>query len=360
MRRFTSSIGARSKGVAPDFMSSPSVNPAGSLIAGQNESSSDTPETASCPICDCAAAGPANEKQGNYALFFCPQCGLQFWSPRVLPTSEWYELMYSGRDAKLLPLEPGHKYFLSDPNAPHSGDLLDVGCGTGNFLVASREKGFCVSGTELDRSAATFAREKLSVENIFPFSITDFAAQYPAAKFDVVTFFEVLEHQADPAAFLHSVVSCLRPGGYIALSVPNRDRWLTGPDVFDYPPNHFLRWNEAALRNVLEHFGFQILSVRQQPVDFPYAVSMINMALRSGLTKKVTGREDIFFRDVMQMDAAKAAVAIREAPTARQRLMGTLGKVKRGLCYPLAGAALPYLRLRGYKAAYLYCLARLS
>jgi hypothetical protein len=40
--------------------------------------------------------------------------------------------------------------------------------------------------------------------------------------------------------------------------------------------------------------------------------------------------------------------------------MGTLGKVKRGLCYPLAGAALPYLRLRGYKAAYLYCLARLS
>jgi len=329
------------------------------MAAGQNEVPSATPVSASCPICDRIAAGPALEKQGSYCLFACQQCGLQFWSPRVLPTSEWYELMYSGRDAKLLPLEPGHKYFLSDPKAPRSGDLLDVGCGTGNFLVASRDKGFRVSGTELDASAAKFAREKLSLENIFPFSIVDFTAQYPVAKYDVVTFFEVLEHQADPAAFLNSVVSCLRPGGTIALSVPNRDRWLTGPDVFDYPPNHFLRWNEAALRNILPRFGFQIVSVKQQPVDFPYAVSMINMALRSGLTRKVTGREDVFFRDVMQMDKAKAVAVIREAPSTRQRVMSTLGKVKRGLCYPLAGAALPYLRLREYKAAYLYCLAKL-
>ncbi len=341
-------------------MNSQSVDPTGGVAAGQNQSLSATTALACCPICDCGAAGPVLEKQGKYGLHCCPECGLQFWNPRVLPTSEWYELMYSGRDAKLLPLEPGHKYFLSDPKAPQSGDLLDVGCGTGNFLVASREKGFRVSGTELDRSAANFAREKLSLENIFPFGMIDFAAQCPAEKYDVVTFFEVLEHQADPAAFLRAIVACLRPGGYIALSVPNRDRWLTGPDVFDYPPNHFLRWNEAALRNVLPRFGFEVLSVRQQPVDFMYAVSMINMALRSGLTKKLTGREDIYFSDVMQMDAAKAAVAIQEAPSARQRLMGTLGKVKRSLCYPLAGAALPYLRARGYRATYLYCLAKLS
>jgi SAM-dependent methyltransferase len=339
-------------------MSSHSANPSGSLAAGQNEAPSATSAPASCPICDRAPAGPALEKQGKYSLFSCSECGLQFWFPRALPTSEWYELMYSGRDAKLLPLEPGHKYFLSDPKAPQSGELLDVGCGTGNFLAASRDKGFRVSGTELDRSAANFAREKLSLENIFPFSIIDFVAQHPAAKYDAVTFFEVLEHQADPAAFLCAAVSCVRPGGYLALSVPNRDRWLTGPDVFDYPPNHFLRWNESALRNALQRFGLQILTVRQQPVDFSYAVSMINVALRSGLTKKVTGSEDVFFRDVMQMDAAKAAAVIQAAPTARQRVMASLGKVKRGLCYPLAAAALPYLRFRGYKAAYLYCLAQ--
>jgi len=305
------------------------------------------------------AGATSLEEQGAYRLFSCLHCGLQFWNPRTLPGSEWYELSYSGRDAQLLPLEPGHKYFLADPKAPSSGDLLDVGCGTGNFLVAAREKGFRVSGTELDRSAATFAHEKLSLERIFPFSITEFVSQHPAEKYDVVTFFEVLEHQADPTAFLTALRSCLRPGGFIAFSVPNRERWLTGPDVFDYPPNHFLRWNAAALANVLGKFGFEILSMQQQPVDLSYASVMVNMALRSGLTKRVTGADDVSFREVMQMDITEAAAALRAAPSARQRLMRTLGRVKRNLCYPLAAAALPYFKLRGYKAAYLYCLAKL-
>ncbi|HET6930381.1 MAG TPA: hypothetical protein VFI45_08670, partial [Candidatus Acidoferrum sp.] len=93
-------------------MSGHSVNPRESLVEGQNAPPSTTLAPASCPICESAAAGPALEKQGNYTLFSCAECQLQFWHPRVLPTSEWYELMYSGRDAKLLPLEPGHKYFL--------------------------------------------------------------------------------------------------------------------------------------------------------------------------------------------------------------------------------------------------------
>src|SRR5438132_718109 len=82
-----------------------------------------------------------------------------------------------------------------------------------------------------------------------------FAAQNPGEKFDVVTFFEVLEHQAAPAEFLRSVKSCLKPRGSIALSVPNRERWLTGPDVLDYPPNHFLRWNVGVLKRFLEMQG---------------------------------------------------------------------------------------------------------
>lgn len=314
----------------------------------------------SCPICTLPAHAPPLEKQGAYALFSCPHCDLQFWNPRILPTADWYELMYGGRDTKLLPLEPGHNYFLADPHAPQSGDLLDVGCGTGNFLIAAREKGFRVSGTELDRSAATFAREKLFLDRIFPVSITDFVAQNPSRTYDLVTFFEVLEHQADPAAFLKAVRSCLRPGGSIVLSVPNRERWLTRPDVFDYPPNHFLRWNEAAVRNILGKFGFQIISIQQQPVDLSYAATMINMALSTGLTKKVTGVATVSFREVMQMGADQATTALRAAPTARQCLMQTIGHAKLMLCYPLAAGALPYLRMRGYKGAYLYCLARLG
>src|SRR6266436_4484227 len=214
-----------------------------------------------CPACGATSREAAGEKYGRYKLFGCAGCGLQFWEPREMPDARWYEQMYGGRDEKLLPLEPGHRYFLGDPLAPGRGELLDIGCGTGNFLAAARDAGYAVSGTELDRNAAQFAKERLGLARVLGLTISEFAGKYPGEKFDVVTFFEVLEHQAAPVEFLERVKSCLRPRGYIALSVPNRERWLTGPDVLDYPPNHFLRWNAGALKRFLELQGFEVVKI---------------------------------------------------------------------------------------------------
>ena len=276
-----------------------------------------------------------------------------------MPDAGWYEQMYAGRDEKLMPLEPGHKYFLTDPRAPGRGELFDIGCGTGNFLEAARDTGYSVSGTELDRNAASFAKERLGLPRILGLTISEFAEKYPGEKFDVVTFFEVLEHQAAPVEFLEKVKACLRPGAYIALSVPNRERWLTGPDVLDYPPNHFLRWNVSALRNLLSAQGFEILSVREQPAGVVHAAQMINIALRTGLMRKAAGTASNSFRDVMQMAPEEASAALEAAPTGRQRAVQFLGHLKSVACLPLAAAAYPYVRLRGYKGTYLYFLARL-
>jgi len=312
-----------------------------------------------CPACATKSRDAAIERYGNHELFGCDGCGLHFWEPRVMPDARWYEQMYGGRDEKLLPLEPGHKYFLSDSLAPGRGELLDIGCGTGNFLAAARDAGYSVSGTELDRNAARFAKERLGLPRVLGLTISEFAEKYPSEKFDVVTFFEVLEHQAAPKEFLEKVKACLRPGGYIALSVPNRERWLTGPDVLDYPPNHFLRWNVSALRNLLSAKGFEILSVREQPAGVIHTAQMINMALRTGLMRKTAGTAPSSFRDVMQMAPQEAAAALQAKPTARQRAAQLLGRMKSIACIPIAVAAYPYIRLRGYKGTYLYLLARL-
>jgi SAM-dependent methyltransferase len=276
----------------------------------------------------------------------------------MMPDAHWYEQMYGGRDEKLLPLEPGHRYFLADAAAPRAGELLDIGCGTGNFLAAAREAGYKVSGIELDRNAARFVKEKLKIETVFPFPISDFAAQQPASRFDVITFFEVLEHQANPEEFMRSVRSCLRPGGAIALSVPNRERWLTGPDVLDYPPNHFLRWNAAALRSFLGKHGFEVVSLREQPAGLTYTAQMINMALRTGISRPAEGETSTSFRDLMQMAPEQAEAAVRAMPTSKQRAVQFLGRVKQAACIPLAVAAYPVVRVRGLKGTYLYCLAR--
>jgi SAM-dependent methyltransferase len=313
-----------------------------------------------CPSCGQGVEQLSScEKYGRYELWACGACGLHFWDPRQMPDASWYEQMYGGRDEQLLPLEPGHKYFLSDASAPGKGELLDIGCGTGNFLAAARKAGYQVTGTELDRNAARFAKERLGLERVLPLTVVEFAKQYPTEKFDCVTFFEVLEHQALPLEFIKSVKACLRPRGYVALSVPNRARWMTGPDVFDYPPNHFLRWSAAALKTFLHAQGFEVLSVREQPVGISYASRMINMALRTGISKHALGEASTSFRDVMQMPKEQAAAILSAKVSGRQRVMQWLGKTKQWACVPLGVAALPYLRIRGYKGTYLYCLARL-
>jgi len=275
-----------------------------------------------------------------------------------MPDARWYERMYGGRDEKLLPLEPGHKYFLADPLAPRNGDLLDIGCGTGTFLAAARDAGFRVSGTELDRNAARFAKEKLGLQRVLPLTISEFTERNAEERFDVVTFFEVLEHQAAPVEFLQKVKACVRPGGMIGLSVPNRERWLTGPDVLDYPPNHFLRWNAAALRNFLSGQGFAVLSIREQPAGLVHTARMLNMALRTGMTGAAAGEDSKSFCEVMQMASDQAEAVLRAKPTKRQRAMEILGRIKYAACFPLALAAYPYVRMRGFKGTYLYCLAQ--
>jgi 2-polyprenyl-3-methyl-5-hydroxy-6-metoxy-1,4-benzoquinol methylase len=283
---------------------------------------------------------------------------LQFWDPREMPDASWYEQMYGGRDEKLLPLEPGHKYFLADKSAPRSGRLLDIGCGTGNLLLAARDSGYEVTGIELDRNAARFAKERLGLHNICPLTISEFVEQHAGERFDVVTFFEVLEHQAAPVEFLQKVKACVRPSGMIALSVPNRERWLTGPDVLDYPPNHFLRWNAEALRKFLNTQGFEVLSVREQPAGLRHTAQMINMALRTGMSRPVKGETSKSFRDLMQMSPDQAKAVLRAEPATLERAMEFLGRVKSAACFPLAIAAYPYVRMRGLKGTYLYCLAR--
>src|SRR5271169_6817325 len=130
-------------------MASQSTTSPGMVPAAESGRVSGTAAAPLCPGCNEMSRGAAAERYGKYERFACSACGLEYWEPREMPDARWYEQMYGGRDEKLLPLEPGHKYFLTDPLAPGKGELLDIGCGTGNFLAAAREAGYGVTGIEL-------------------------------------------------------------------------------------------------------------------------------------------------------------------------------------------------------------------
>src|SRR6266849_5364104 len=121
-------------------MASQSTMGAGTVPDAERGRLSEAAAVPICPACREASREAANERYGRYELFGCGACGLQFWEPREMPDARWYEQMYGGRDEKLLPLEPGHRYFLADEAAPRNGELLDIGCGTGNFGGGTRRR----------------------------------------------------------------------------------------------------------------------------------------------------------------------------------------------------------------------------
>lgn len=317
-----------------------------------------TDEPPDCPVCFHLASEKILERFDSYALHECLGCRLQFWEPRRMPDARWYAANYGERDGKLLPLGPGHHCFLADQLAPRCGRLLDVGCGTGNFLVAASLAGYAVSGIELDPAAARLAAHYCTRARVFPLPLESFRAHFPNEVYDVITFFEVLEHQASPAAFLAEVRACLRPRGFIALSVPNRNRWQTAVDALDYPPNHFLRWNPDSLVAALKANGFSIMSLVQQKASVGYAAQQINNKLFSNVSSPLAAGMPGWFRDESQADPEITEQRNRADLSLRTRAAELIGRAKYGACFPLAAAALPYIRRRGLIGPYLYCLAR--
>jgi len=322
--------------------------------------SSVSPHTARlCPACGRPVESAPLERSRDAALYACAACDLQFWHPAKMPDASWYEAMYQGRDSTAMPLEPGHLFFLADPLAPKQGRLLDIGCGVGNFLAAARDAGFAVTGIEPNQNAVRFAKEHYGLRDVFAAVPAVLQKTRPLEKFDTVTFFEVLEHQDNPQAFLDTAKSFLKDDGLIALSVPNRNRWQIGSDPLDYPPNHLTRWSPAALRNFIESNGFQVLSIREQPLTVRRAAQMLSTMFRSGLIAGATGERPPAFSDLAQMPLDELQRTVnRLKADKRQTIAARLAAGKLRAMLPFAALLLPYFRWRGRTGLYLYCLAR--
>ena len=100
--------------------------------------------------------------------------------------------------------------------------VLDVGCAAGGTLAVLRKRGALVTGIELSEAASMVAREQFGLE-VLHARLED--VPLAAAGYDVIMLFDVLEHLADPAAALKKLIAALAPGGRLALTVPNFDRF---------------------------------------------------------------------------------------------------------------------------------------
>lgn len=122
---------------------------------------------------------------------------------------------------------------------PH---ILDVGCGAGLVSITLAAAGFPVTGIDAAPGPIAVATERGAALPVPPThrvaTTDDLAAE--GAVFDVITALEVIEHVADPALFLATLRTLLRPGGLVVLSTLNRSArsWLTAKLGAEY----VLRW----------------------------------------------------------------------------------------------------------------------
>ncbi len=98
---------------------------------------------------------------------------------------------------------------------------LDVGCGAGLLAEPLARLGAKVTAIDaaaelIDAARAHAAGQGLEID------YRHAAVEELGGRFDLVTSMEVIEHVADPAAFLKSLAARLAPGGLMILSTPNR------------------------------------------------------------------------------------------------------------------------------------------
>jgi 2-polyprenyl-3-methyl-5-hydroxy-6-metoxy-1,4-benzoquinol methylase len=156
--------------------------------------------------------------------------------------------------------------------------LLEVGCGTGDFLSFAAEHGFSGVGTEpAPEAAQRGASRGLTVHTL---TLDEFVSQSPAGEFHVVVLLNVLEHVPDAIRTLQQCRHMLADGGILCVRVPNdfseiqsaarqklaRDPWWIAV------PDHINYFNFASLRMVLDRLGFE--TVYSQG-DFPMELFLL-------------------------------------------------------------------------------------
>lgn len=139
--------------------------------------------------------------------------------------------------------------------------LVDVGCGRNDLLaLIAKERGAQGVGIDMKDSTVAYVRDKLQMPIIHG---TFLDAKLEDASYDIVTMMEYLEHEAHPLSVLAEARRVLKPGGYVAIEIPDpsgwpartfKNRWAN-LDV----PRHLVFFDQGTLEQALKKQGFELL-----------------------------------------------------------------------------------------------------
>lgn len=243
-------------------------------------------ENSSCIFGCTDAPQPLQEIKINnlqYYILKCPNDGLMFLSPQPGEASlqemyqdKYFLWLYSNRDGRV---DDSHRQKDAELRVhelehycPRKGRLLEVGCGFGYVLQEAKSTGWQVTGIEYSQFAAKIASSKQLA--ISRGSLLNLPCE--SNTFDTISFYNVLEHVANPLIALCEARRVVNNNGVVIIRTPETNP--SGPEL--YAIDHLWHFTQQNIFQMLQRSGLLC-------IDY-YESGILKSEKLSGTIKSVT------------------------------------------------------------------------
>ncbi len=242
----------------------------------------------------------------TFHIVQCEACGFRFTNPRPDENEigKYYEseeyISHSGTNRGVVnkiysivrnyTIKQKVKLINKQLRTPNSElrTILDLGCGTGEFLNACKQNDWNVTGIEPSEVARKHAKESFGINPILPEELFGVKEK----QFNVITMWHVLEHIHQLHKTIEQINKILADDGAFIVAVPNcnsfdakkyGEHWA-GYDV----PRHIHHFTKKDIKKLFSRFGFKLEEVLPMKFD-SYYVSLLSEKYKTGKSNLVAG-----------------------------------------------------------------------